>query len=267
MANSNYTLQGNQLQQLEEQVDSSISIDENLVAVATVTFKVKWNRALALSLQQSRHPEFPSLIRDKVDIKREAPDWALVTINYKGVVSTGTGDDRIVKRYSLQAATASEPIETHEDFEVFGGKPIKGKGKTNAKGAVFDDKGKFTGFAMQDLEATPPLDYYGEDPNHNLAGTRSYLSPGAVYVETTTYNEEAANGGSTNAVLDLKRLGKIDTPPDSKLLPSISGSARSWLLIAVTATETGNGLQVVRKWKISGRRGWNKKVYDTAAAS
>src|SRR6185503_10583493 len=203
-----YITVGNQLTTLIEGPDSSLDLDENGKVTAIVNYKTKRQMALIVALRSARHPDYPMLVRKTINIQFEPPDWANVSVKFEGAVTSSAETEPGVKKtYSISGTTGNEPIETHEQFPTFGGKPPTGKKGTNDKGATFDDAGKFTGFAVQDIDND--LDYYGTDPNLNLAGVRSYLAPGVIYTETATYN----GAGRADAPSNLDNLGKIDTPP------------------------------------------------------
>lgn len=252
-----YTLRGNQLQQLEETVDSSIDIDEDNQAKASVTFLCKWELAVTRALQNVRHPEYPALIRKTVKISREEAMMAKVVIGYEGILSENDQEDSVVKTYSVQGVAGAEPIESHPRFKEFAGSVPRGSAGTTSKGASYDEKGNFLNFAVQDLEADPPLDYYGDDPAKVLSGTKSYLAPSVTYKESVTYNKSARGGGDLN----LADLGKITQPPSSALLPKTKGD-QNWILVSLSSGEVGDGLKIDREWRASGERGWNPTLYS-----
>jgi len=251
---SNFTIRGNQLTALEEAVESTVDIDEENKAVARVTYNTEWANAVALSLAISSHPDFSGLLRKEVNITRMPGLRAKVVLRFEGIIfeSDGDNEDDPKKTYSVDGVTGTEPIETHRDFKDFGGEPVKGKKGTNDKGATFDETGKFTGFAV----ASEENQYYGDEPGDSLAGTRSYLAPGATYTETATYSEETRG----SAEISLRNLGRIDDPPESDLLPETSPD-QNWLLVGYVASDVGTGLQVKRKWRASGIHGWNETIY------
>jgi hypothetical protein len=250
-----YTTKGDQLVSLLEGPDSSLDIDENGKASASITYTVKRAFAMFAIMRVTRHPEFTMLVKKTVSVQFEEPDWAKVTIKFEGVVTPESEvEPGVVRRYSVQGTTGAEPIETHENFAEFGGKPKPGTEGPNEKGAVFDKDGTFKGFAVQDLDNG--IDYYGSDDNENMAGVKSYLAPSVTYSEIRTYNGAARSELS----MSLPNLGKIDTPPASPLLPDIG--SRQWLLVSYDAEEQGDGVQVKKSWRASGPRGWNAQVYS-----
>lgn len=250
-----YTTKGDQLVSLVEMEDSTLDIDENGQATAKVSYRIKRQFALFAALRVSRHPDYAMLVRKSLTIQNEAPDWAVVTIKFEGVATPESQTEAgIIRKYSVQGTTGTEPIETHENFSTFGGKPPAGKKGTNDKGATFDETGAFKGFAVEDVDNG--IDYYGGDANRNMAGVKSYLAPSVVYTEIRTYN------GAARAALtfSLPNLGKIDVPPSSPLLPSLD-AGRDWLLVSFDAEEVGDGVQIKRSWRASGPRGWNQNIY------
>ena len=250
-----YATHGDQLVSLNETEDATLDIDENGHAVAKVSYRVKQAYALFAALRVSRHPLYAMLVRKTVSIQHEAPDWAVVSIKFEGVATPESQIEAgVLRKYSVQGTTGTEPIETHENFAAFGGSPPAGKKGTNDKGATFDETGIFKGFAVEDVDNG--VDYYGGDATRNMAGIRSFLAPSVVYTEIRTYN------GAARATLSfsLPNLGKIDTPPASALLPNLD-PGRNWLLISFDAEEIGDGVQIKRSWRASGPRGWNANVY------
>ncbi len=252
-----YTLVGDQLTTLLESEDSTLTGDGEGVQKAIVTYRGLWPNAVNQVQDITVHPDFPDLLRSTFSAKRVSPEQALITINFEGVVITSEGG--IVRKYSLDGSTGTEPIETHPEFAVFGGAPFAGVAGPNNSGAVYDKDGTFKGFAVE-----PPGIIYYADLNRTRAGVKSFLAPGAIYSEKTTYSSSSI---PTAGVLNLTKLGKIDIPPASRLLPEPAsvppkvGGDFTWLLIKHVASEAGDGLQVDRAWRLSGEAGWDIDIY------
>lgn len=243
---------GNQLFTLVEGPESSVSIDDKGHTTAVMNFTTRRLGALHLAMAQLRHPYIPALMRNGIDINYVAPDWAEVAISYEGIVLTPETEPGISVKYELQATTGDAPIETHEEFPKFGGRPVSGSKVANNKGAIFDETGKFVAFAVQD----PKGKKYYKDANSDMAGVKSYLMPSVIYTEVKTYNSTARG----NLQFSLEKLGKISSPPRSAMLPGLPG-AMDWLLIGYDASDSGEGLTVKRSWRASGYRGWNQVIY------
>lgn len=247
------TLQGNQLYAILESEESEVSVDETNNARAKVTYTGRWPDAATLALSVNVHPEFTALIRKGFSVQRVSPKLAKVVIEFEGVVNEeGDEEPAIYTRYTLNGTTSSEPIETHPKFPDFGGEPeTQGTKDTNSKGAMFDELGRFLGFAID----TDDNGYY-VDANRNKAGVKSYLGPGFVYSEEATYNRLAVE----TIALNMNNLGNIDTPPNSNILPSVK-APRDWILIGAEITDAGEGVVFKRSWRLSGKRGWDKDIY------
>lgn len=254
----NYTIVGDALTALVEASESTLQESEDGVQTATLKFHGKWPGIVEQAAALTSHPDFSYLKRTTFNASRsEGAEMATVTVNYKGVpVIVGQPGTGVKKTYSLQGSTNSEPIETHPDFAagiVFGGFPKNGAEGTNAKGASFDKDLKFKGFMMEHVAQA-----FYPDANKNKAGVKSYLAPGTVYSEKAVYTaiEEIPEW-----VLSGERLGVIDVPPASPLLPT-PGGAYSWLLLSINANEVGEGAEVSMSWKLSGSRGWDIDIYS-----
>lgn len=253
-----YTLVGNQLTALLESEDSDYKQDKTGVCSASVKYTGKWPGAVTQASAITRHPDFPYLVRESFSVTRVSPLLAEVTMEFRGVEN---GEHSApAKRYKTKMATSQEPIETHPDFAAFGGLPKEGGG-TNDKGAMFDEKMKFTGFAVEDTVADPPKFTY-PSANQNKAGVRAYLAKGLTFTETITFNENQRT--QATAVLDniCEYGGRVDPPSSSWLLPTPSG-AENWLLVDGDVEEVGDGVKVTRTWRLSGPRGWDQDIYGS----
>ena len=268
-----------------EDVLEEIKFDMADVAAATLSYtapvdvngsgngQVSWITAL------TSHPTYNWLRRTSATVRREEGGFVKVQVGF-----TGVGEYTNFKLYKVNGATSTEPIETHPNFLKIGGVPSAPK-----NGAIFDPStGKFLGFRTN---------YPSAKDLNPKAGMRSYLVGGCVYQEDWLRGSAAVAQS-----VDLSELGTICTPPPSILtliLPSggyedggakggggggtsggDSGSGQKtekqgkggsgdvhydWLLISADAEQIGWGSRLVRKWRLSGPRGWDKDTYPKAA--
>lgn len=254
MPDCTYTLNGNQLTALLESVESNINQDINGLRKATVTFTGIWPEAVDQAGFIDTHPDFPALLRTTFSVTKQPPNFAKVTINFEGIIITvGEG---IIRTYQLNGTTNTEPIETHPRFAEFAGAPNPGAEGPNNKGAVFDKNGAFKGFAVA---GPAPTNYY-PDVNRDKSGVKSFLSPSVIYAEKRTFNAASIPGPG---ILEVANLGLIRVPPNSSILPE-PGGAFTWILITLSASESGDGLQVDRSWRLSGKNGWDVDIYTPA---
>ena len=233
-----------------------IDIDEVGLTTHTVHYECKFRDALALVKRLRRHPDFFFLLAKKAKINRKEAGMCEVTVDYEGVDPAGGFDGGSNKpRYTVEGNTTQDPIETHPDFLEFAG---NWKNKLTWKnGAVFVEKkddavdyGKFLGFRP--------------DPNIKdlWAGMLTYFNGSFIFGEEKTIPETSV--GSAKA--DMSKLGYIDVPPKSRVMPKFEAD-RNFLLITCNITEVGEGVKVTRKWILSGRGGFLKPVYEKKKAA
>lgn len=240
---------GGSLAQLREDVPHTIEIDETGVASAQLTYNCQFDLAVVLVKQLQRHPDYAWLVRKKATIDREEGYIAKVVVTFEGIDPTPppdapTNENGEIVTYAVQASTDAEPIETHPSFYSFAGKP---NDKTTwINGAYFDPEGQFKGFRAPNATG-----------QNKKAGIRSYLSPGLVYIVTTTRSQ--ANHSVVG--IALAGLGHIDTPPNSIVMPTVE-AGRNWLKIGADVETIGDGIRITERWKLSGRGGWDTDLYS-----
>jgi hypothetical protein len=237
---------------LLEDVPAQIEFNEDGIASATLAYSCLWENAADLVGQITRHPDYYWLKRKTATISREEACLARASISFEGVppqTSEFGEDDASDPTYSLSGDLSTEPIETHPTFADFAGTV---NAPNVANGASFvqagEDRGRFLGFLPKDV-ANPK------------AGVRSYLEPALTYSETRVYSN--INGSFSGA--SMNKLGKIDDPPSSKVLPTVSEN-RSWLLSSCNIESVGDGFKVTRSWRLSGRNGWDEDIYEEEPA-
>lgn len=235
--------------QLIETQDCTITFNEYGIASAVLHFESLWDDAPALVSAVGVHPDFNWLFRKTADIKRAGGNTAEIVITFEGVSPEQDEDAEPV--YSLENAVTNAPIETHPDFETFAGTWTNDGSNPNGARFITDvldmNKGKFLGFVPTPGEANPK------------AGVTDFLVPSLIYSETRTYSGLALSA----LAIDMNKIGKIDTPPPSNVLPTVA-SPRNWLLFACNASQVGGGIKVDKKWRLSGPRGWDEDIYDYA---
>jgi hypothetical protein len=172
--------------------------------------------------------------------------------------------------YDLAVGMEEEPIETHPFFvEKIGGKPsapIHGAQFVDASGKITgnDFVGTFAGFTtMVPIAGTPPT----VDVNE-WAGIESYLDAGSI-----TYREQYMTRSlPDDAGFYDYAIGHVyNTLPG----PNPSFKRRNWLYLGYTFRERGRRFssgptpdtrravyELTREWRLSGRRGWNKEIYN-----
>src|SRR5229473_6902448 len=134
------------------------------------------------------HPDFPALICISCEANRLKPgNVAELYVTYRGFIAKPQDDGKFnvdTGTEEVVAGTSEAPIETHPKFvsDIGGSKlsPIAGSG------AIFDENGKFLGFA-----ADSPF-----------AGIDSYLYP------STTYRRTFSTSGRPTS---LSGVGKINS--------------------------------------------------------
>jgi hypothetical protein len=164
-----------------------------------------------------------------------------VTLIYQGVPQNAKN-----KVARVSASTTTEPIDTHPEFKEFGGD----KEEPNNE-AIFNDDGTFKAFKVHPSCPRPK--------NNNKAGIKSYLAPSMTY-------EIIAELGSPNN--NNGEIGEITTTPDSHQPAGLNSLSvpkigkRNWLVIGIDEQPFGKGARQTTKWRLSGRRKWNRDIYD-----
>ena len=213
-----------------EAVPYDIEFDEFGVASSTMNVQFRFGDPVSAAAKVANllvHPHFPWLKRSKAKVQREEADFAKASITFEGI-PPNTDE----KHYKLTASLSTEGIETHPLFPEWVEKGL----------AVVDDKNK--------------LDYFTDlpDADDSLAGVESWLVPSLIYEETWV----RGNAGSAK---DFSKLGKKMTPPPSNAKPGNIGGGRDFLFLGGDIQLIGFGSKMTRRWRLSGPRGWNKKIY------
>lgn len=253
-ASSIIWINGSVLATLLEDVPATIEFDDKGIAGATLNYQVDWDYAPALIAHLFVHPDFPWLVRKSANITREEAWLARCSITFEGVPPVENGEENGRPEYSLEGTTSSEPIETHHRFES----KIAGKPSDPRNGAVFVDIAtgnvttSDTNYKFKEFGVVTPM------PDHPKAGIKSYEEKSLVYTETRTYSHSNLN----TVALNMNKLGEIDTPPSSSILPTTT-TGRNWILASCSVVKVGNGMKVTRSWKLSGRKGHDPDIYSS----
>ena len=258
---------GDQLVTLLESPDASISMDDMGVTAATMSFSVQYQLAVQAIATLRRHPDYEWLIRTSAEVKRGLGGVANVVCKFEGVDPAGDyeqgKEDKRRVVYSLQGATSSMPIETHPEFHTFAGNPLAPD--TWVNGASFvsdpeaDDYGRFLGFTAKLVK----------DDNNNVvasqkAGITSYLEAGYLFTETRVYSTSPTSSSISQL---MNNLGEIDEPDSVEEIVNLNPRANyNWLLVTCDVETIGEGMRITRKWRLSGRRGWDPQIYATVEA-
>lgn len=182
----------------------------------------------------------------------EAGMWN-VGIEIAGILS----EDLIgeYKLYKVSTVANREPIASHPNFNTFAGKignPING--------AVFDETGfvRFKPYLTAGDEHTNSGDLQtvanGETIKNRKAGVTDYFMPIIHFEETKLVLEGDLRG-------NIEYLALVDpATPSTPLKPTYPN--RSWLLTQGEPEWVGKEVyKLIRKWSLSGPRGWDKDVY------
>jgi len=213
-----------------EAVPYEIEFDEFGVASSTIHVQFRFEdptKAAQRVANLVTHPTFGWLKRTKAKVQREEADFAKASITFDGIPPNT--DER---HYKLKASLSTEGIETHPLFPEWVADGL----------AVLDDKNK--------------LDYFTDLPEDedSMAGLESWLVPNLVYEETWVR-------GNAGGARDFSKLGKKMSPPSSNAKPGNIGSGRDFLFMGGDIELIGFGSKMTRRWRLSGPKGWNKKVY------
>lgn len=163
---------------------------------------------------------------------------------YKGLPQNANSTE-----LQIEATLSTEPIDTHPDFEDFAGKP-----DAPLNNAEFNEDGTFKGFAIEDRFC--PL-----RQDETKQGVTSYLEPACTVTEVKkTHRPQRVNIGT------IHTSGFTHQTPGgtgSIVVPQIQASkgSRDFLVIGQNIEPYLSGVKEVRKYRMSGRRRWNKKIY------
>ena len=196
----------------------------------------------------SPHPEDSTMGLVAINAKREEGNQIKVNLEYESYTWEATypgrpqSEERI-RRYDFEIATSEEPLLTHERFEDL----------DDAERVALSNliNGQETG-----EDGTNWADQVTSDLGlHALAKVRKgithYLEPSFVWVERFSTKNLAD--------IEIAQSGEIMDPPGNAPDPG----TRTYLYLGCTGrhTEDGEYHEVERRWKLSGKGGWDD-LYD-----
>ena len=224
---------------------------------------------------------------DKLDLKigesHEYADWLIcksgnvkasgpieqLTLNYEGIPE-GSEFTQIKVTTSL----SEEPIDTHPKFFDFAGRPSDmniATMRNEDTGAVFTGTDNMTDTFLRFVPKDDDDDGREQD---SKVGIQSYLVPQVIWEERRTMGDGFSSSEQSELIGDLgDRYEDVpreieDPAGDSETLKNFAEEyntedhyAHDWLLISCTYEQVGHGGILTRRWKLSGRRGWNRFVY------
>lgn len=209
---------------LQLQPGSTVDEDENGLLTAECSYEgdAAYSQFYPVG---TLHPYDYRLTAYKRRLTRLATGKCRITLSYIGITS-----DPTPMFIEHPGGSGQEPIETHPDFATLAGTPA-----SPLNGAIFDEDGRFLGFA---------------DPENKLAGVTSYIVP-SVIVTLSYYTHYVPNLGRVAKVSNLS-IPDLIRPPN----------VRDFLLIGVPYRKIGNLFQVSLQLLGSGPNGWNRKIYS-----
>lgn len=155
--------------------------------------------------------------------------------------------------------TSGEPIETHPDFES----KIGGTKAAPKNGATFDEKKKFTGFAIGDSSTVT-----SKAP---LAGVRTYLSPRNIvrgYFHANNYKQPSTLFQYVGKKTNLSFIGDFIVLP-SEYLSAAAGAGFLITAINIENICVSDGTPKISKVSFelmqgASPNGWNDLIYTDA---
>jgi len=216
----------------KRQTDSSYVIKNDGTIEASLTFAVDKINLHLLPIIEDEHPDDSRLQCYNKAITYGNLDMITCVCSYFGIAAKVTSDPS----FDYQGGTSSEPIETHDRFDVFAGDSAAPK-----NGAVFEDDGSFKHFAG--------------DGAGSLLGVQYYLTP-AVNVSVTYWTTKKPNLSNRMKIYKDPEIGK----DIFKRVPNV----KNYLLVDMPYRRVGNLYQVTEQYMGSGSRGWNETIYKKA---
>jgi hypothetical protein len=255
---------------LTEDTPREIVFNEYGICGASIYLSGSYSTAKSTVAGMKTYPDLDYLKRKSAKITRMEAGMCTAVVIFEGVPplsSGGAGGGAHPPKYSLKSTMTTSPIETHPKFNNFAG--YWNDVKTWKHGAMFEtkdaDRGTFKGFKPMSATASSGGSGSGTAADQALwAGVKSYEEPGLIFEETTLYpTAPNSSGGGIAGGVGMAKLGLIDTPPNVSKYVSLD-SKRNWLLVACDIEQIGFGIKVVKRWRLSGRNGWNPDIYASS---
>ena len=249
---------------LTEDTPHEILFNDLGMCGATIYLSGDYSAAISKVAGMVTYPGASYLKRKSAKITRIEANLCTAAVSFEGIppLSGGVGGSGgpHAPKYSVRSTMTTVPIETHPNFNLFAG--YWNDTKTWKHGALFEtkdaDRGTFKGFKPR----TNAGGGTATDDEKKWAGVKSYDEPGLIFEETTMYpTAPSGSGGGLSSGVGMENLGLIDTPPNVDKYIKFSQSKRNWLLVACDIEQIGFGIKVVKKWRLSGRNGWNTDIY------
>lgn len=245
-------INGSELAQLLEDVPATLEFNDKGIANASLTYQTMWDNAPALVRELKVHPDFSWLTRKSATITREEANMARVVVKFEGVDPSDEKEGEPEGEFSIEASVMSSPIASHPKFSEFAGTWDAPKKEGDVVVAIFepvDNSKPMSKNNWRFKEFVPPSD---------KAGISTYNDPSIVVTESRTYSHQRTEEVQAGS----HKIGEIDTPPNSSLVPTFSG--RTYLATSMSVRKVGKGMTISRSWLLSGRRGWDTDIYDEA---
>lgn len=218
-----------------QQTDSAYVIKNDGTIEASLTFLVDKGYITELPELEDEHPDDVRLQCYNKAITYGELSFVTCVCSYFGIAPQKQTDPV----FDYSGGTSSEPIETHDRFDVFAG--------TNGSplnGAKYDETtGAF-------------LEFSGTDSG-DLIGVQYYLTP-AVNVSVNYWSDKEPDLSLRMKVYDVPEIGKdrfIKVP-----------TVKNYLLVDMPYRKVGNLYQVTEQYMGSGARGWNEEIYEKGKA-
>lgn len=238
----------------------NFNIDRNKENLWTINQTFYCHRDDVVALMPARgvpHPDYPFVRLDSVTVNGMEGDWVDIKAKYAGLDPDDPDDPDDEEKefsYGLRMTTGEEPVSTAPYFDEV---PEKDKNEA-VKLATQPPKNKDGSVKKIDTKGWDKIGGEGEDEGNKLElyqmvqkGIEAYLEPRIEYFERYT---------ATFMPSDLNDIGKRGAIPPKA--PQIADN-RSWLFVGYNITEKAPDVfDIERTWQLSGRGGWNEKIYD-----
>lgn len=189
------------------------------------------------------HDIFSFTLFKEATVNKIAGDLEEVLVTYEGFFYS------YYAFTSISTSVNADPIETHENFCSFAGDINAPK-----NGAIFNSDGTFDKFETYLGGGTGNL--------NKFAGVKQFLVP-SVEVQVILQYADAT-------FKDLEDIGKVKDPEPSTAAGGVQKRdvqkyrtrKQNWLVTSVTWKPVGKGCTITKTYKLSGKNGWDKDIYE-----
>lgn len=254
----------------------SMSQDIDGILTATLVYQGGYHKVAKTAKAEKEHPEYRYLKKTNWGIQRLQGNLGRATVTYKGCDT----NDRYI-RYKLKSSTRTEPIETHPHF--LNGKEIPSSAGTiqtnKAYGYKFGEeiangepKGSRQAF-YDTVDTNRAFKLFPKKALFNLGGVTNFIQLGMVVqaIIVTNANEgfETSIGSDFDKGGYAYKVGQIVNLPDEiDIKPKVNIAAYpnqySWLVTACSIDILGGAMRQEVEFSLSGPKGWNRLIYQTA---